>query len=359
VTSYDLLLSRLTAASAATRVATPAKAGNGRYADPASSFASQLATALDGAQPPANAPSGWQAFIFGRNGSQNYDGVVKLPTADVPAGYTPGPSRSQLEGFNAAKFDPSHPEGMTMKMIAARIFEQHDVYSPTAIDDVVRAFNEAGVPATRVGIDQIDFGNGRGTVDVIRNKRYIEGDKSAGMAWTWLKSDGWKTPSSGTPTVPSTTGTTPLNNPYIPTSSTPFDLSQVTWLHENVSSWPVTSALSNVSIAGNKVNLSHSKAGNWRVLEGSNGGADVEANAWVFVERNGRWYGATWEWLRPGQTTKTMPASAFGSHIKREPLASWAPQPGERIGFMVSTPARDGRRTTNERSNIVMTTWPA
>jgi hypothetical protein len=297
----------------------------------------------------------WRDFIVGKTPADYYPDLTFTPTKDVPSGYAAGPYRHQLEGFNAAKFDPAHPESMTMKMISARIFEQFDVYSPTAIDDVVKAFNDAGIKATKVGIDQIDFHNGKGTIDVIRNKQYLEGDTSKGMAWQWLKvGEGWKT---GTPTT--TTGIPPMNNPYIPstTGGQAIDLSQVTWLHENVSSWPVTSSLS-ASVGNGKISLDHSKAGDWPVLDGGSS-ADVEGNAWVFVNRGGRWYGATWEWLRPGQTSKTMSAEDLGDHIKKEPLKSWTPQPGEQVGFMVSTPARDSRRTSNERSNIAMTTWPA
>jgi hypothetical protein len=79
----------------------------------------------------------------------------------------------------------------------------------------------------------------------------------------------------------------------------------------------------------------------------------------VFVNRGGQWYGATYEWLRPGQTEKGVTADGIGDNIKVEPLASWQPRPGERVGFMVSTPARDDNRTSNERTNVVMTTWPA
>ncbi|HEY8550046.1 MAG TPA: hypothetical protein VIL35_08845 [Vicinamibacterales bacterium] len=358
MTSLDVFLSRIS--QAASRADwQPAYTAPGT-----SSFNSQLAAALERSTPTSASAPSWKDFILGRNPSQYYDGLAVTPTRDVPAGYKPGPYRHQLEGFNDAKFDPSHPESMTMKMIAARIFEQFDVYSPTAIDDVVRAFNELGIPAQRVGIDQIDFNNGRGPIDVIRNKRYLEGDRSAGMAWTWLKGPGWKNATTPPPQTTTTTptpgvGTIPYN-PYVPSGgSVPFRLEDVTWLHEDVSSWAQTSTLTNVSVSDGRIELDHTRAGRWPVLRGSNGSADVEGNAWIFVQRNGRWYGATWEWLRPGQTTKRISGDELGAHIKREPLKSWQPQPGEQVGFMVSAPARDGRRTTYERSNIVMTTWPA
>ena len=80
----------------------------------------------------------------------------------------------------------------------------------------------------------------------------------------------------------------------------------------------------------------------------------------------GTWYAATYEWLRPGQTCKSIgvpndypnTARALGPHIKRSPLSSWVPKKGETVYFFVSTFARDGRRNGNQRSNMVKVVWP-
>lgn len=337
-----------------------------------------------GTTPPTG---GWRDYVFGRSTSGNYAGVMVAPTRDVPAGYAAGPYRHQLEGFNAAKFDPSHPEGMTLKMIAARVFEQFDVYSATAIDDVVQAFNDVGIPATKVGIDQIDFGNGEGPIDVIRNAAWLDGDTSAGMAWQWAPvNDGAQpmnftmlppanstpgaVPSPDSPAAPGPVapppeatpvsvpagGLTPAASLY-PGAVDQLDLAAVEWLHENVSRWPVTSKITDVRIDADSISISHSKSGQWPALDYN--GVAVEGNPWVFVNRGGKWYAATYEWLRPGQTEKRVSARDIGANIKVEPLASWQPRPGELVGFMVSTPARDGNRTSNERTNVVLTAWPA
>jgi hypothetical protein len=332
-------------------------------------------------------PGGWRDYVFGRSTSGNYAGVMVAPTRDVPAGYAAGPYRHQLEGFNAAKFDPSHPEGMTLKMIAARVFEQFDVYSATAIDDVVQAFNELGIPATKVGIDQIDFGNGEGPIDVIRNAAWLDGDTSAGMAWQWAPvNDGAQpmnftmlspanpapgvAPSPDGPAAPEPVAPPPEAVPVAtpasaiapaaslyPGAADQLDLAAVEWLHENVSQWPVTSKITDVRIGADSIAISHTRSGQWPTLNYN--GVAVEGNPWVFVNRGGKWYAATYEWLRPGQTTKNVSARDIGANIKVEPLASWQPRPGELVGFMVSTPARDGNRTSNERTNVVLTTWPA
>ncbi len=121
------------------------------------------------------------------------------------------------------------------------------------------------------------------------------------------------------------------------------------YLHANVSGWPITSSLS-VSI-GSTVNLKYNKANVWPARNG------VNANPWIIVNLDGRWTAATFEWLRPGQTSK--PASVVeGGHIKRAPLNNFRPRSGETYGWMVSSLARDGTRTVNERTNIVLARWP-
>lgn len=351
----------------------------------------QLPAQAAPATPPSSA--NWKDFIFGNSASGRYAGVMVAPSRDVPSGYKAGPYRDQLEGFNHAKLNPSHPDAMTLKYIAARVFEQIDVYSATALDDAVKAFNEAGVPARRVEPDRIDFGNGEGPIDVIRNAAWLDGDKSAGMGWWWgvevegveplnftmqgvtgpVFADGSTpvlatAPAAGSGTVAGgtpVTGAPPVEvpaaagvqNPYATSTADAINLATVTFLHANVSQWPVTSTLTDVKIGADSITLDHTKAGQWPVY--NFGGVAVEGNPWVLVNRQGTWYAATYDWLRPGQTTKQVTASDIGASIKAEPLASWTPQPGETVGFMVSTIARNGDRTSNERTNVVFTKWPS
>jgi hypothetical protein len=135
-------------------------------------------------------------------------------------------------------------------------------------------------------------------------------------------------------------------------SGASFSLGSVHWLHANVSGWAQTATLSGVKISGGSITLNYNKAKVWPAVGGLN------ANPWIFVNRDGKWYGATWEWLRHGQTTKSA-ASVRGDHIKKAPLNNFAPVSGETYGFMVSGLARDkSTRNVSERSNVVMVRWP-
>jgi hypothetical protein len=138
------------------------------------------------------------------------------------------------------------------------------------------------------------------------------------------------------------------------TASDGLDLGSVVWLDQDVSGWPATASMS-ASVGGGAVNVPYDKANVWPGITA--GGAAVNANVWIFVNQGGTWYGATWEWLRVGQTSKSV-ASVSGSHIKKSPLENFHPVSGETYGFMVSGLVRLSASNIKERSNVSMVTWP-
>ena len=144
------------------------------------------------------------------------------------------------------------------------------------------------------------------------------------------------------------------------TADDELDLSQVTWLHHNVSSWPQTATITSTTIGAPPICINHTKVGQWPSGDFSGSGASVDSNVWVFAKIGGTWYAATWEWLRSGSTCKSLGATDFKTRVNDvSPLNSWTPKSGEQIGLMVSTPARLGPDgPVNERSNVVLRTWP-
>jgi hypothetical protein len=138
----------------------------------------------------------------------------------------------------------------------------------------------------------------------------------------------------------------------VPGSSSGFDLRGVTWLDHDVSGWPETSRVTSASIQDPPICIYHTKAGQWPVKDGA------EGNPWIFVNMDGRWYGATFEWLGSGQQCKYVTRDDIGAHIGRSPLTGWRPRSGEVVGLMVSGFARSSVETIHERSNVVMVRWP-
>lgn len=166
------------------------------------------------------------------------------------------------------------------------------------------------------------------------------------------------TPTPPTPTPPKPTPPTPA--PPTPAPPTPpsgggvdeLDLSTVTFLHTNVSKWRITSRVTSVTIKDPPICIAHTMSGRWPVVDGG------EGNPWVIANIGGRWYAATYEWLRPGQTCKEIDRDTIGPHTKARPLDTWRPRSGEIVGFMVSALARTGQQSVAERSNVVLVRWP-
>ena len=128
-------------------------------------------------------------------------------------------------------------------------------------------------------------------------------------------------------------------------SSSGGGLEGINWLGEDISGWDETASLT-ASVSGDHVVLNYDKAGEWPAKD------NVNASAWVVFDHKGATYAATFDYLRPGQTSKDT-----GFYI---PVSGgkWRPSSGARVGFIVSGLARDSRRTVYERSNIAWVTWP-
>lgn len=140
----------------------------------------------------------------------------------------------------------------------------------------------------------------------------------------------------------------------------PSELANVQWLHANVRDWPTTAQMT-ASISGGQIRFPYDKANSWPVAT-SGVEKGTNANVWAIPQINGRWYAATWEWLRQGQTSKPMwvldKSTGKGDHFKVAPLNNWRPRSGERFYIMVSGHARASGRNVQERSNPAEVIWP-
>lgn len=140
----------------------------------------------------------------------------------------------------------------------------------------------------------------------------------------------------------------------------PDDLSDVVFIESpQVRDWTVGADL-NLAISGPSVILDHrpnenSRAtGRWPSITIFN--TVVNANAWGVVRQNGVWMAGTWEYLRTGQTIKSLSAFRFG-HF-RPPVFSVdrSFNTGDVYGFFVSGTIRAGSGLNNiaERSKFVV-----
>ena len=169
--------------------------------------------------------------------------------------------------------------------------------------------------------------------------------------------------STTTTTSTDNPGATQVSNtaPITPGGQQEFALSKVNWLHTNVASWPVTHNLT-VNLGGGTICMEWGGTATWptATIRHTDGTRDIKVNAnpWVFVWRNGAWYGGTWEWMTPNGNCKPMRV-VEGGHIKRPPLTNWTPASGETLYFMVSSLARAGNMNNYQaRTNVVRVVWP-
>ncbi len=178
----------------------------------------------------------------------------------------------------------------------------------------------------------------------------------ASVTSPWSITQAFKTPTSG--------GTTPPA-PLPGGGTDQIVASSITWLSPastNVSSWTITSTVTDVVQSGDQICVNHTKAGQWPLADIFGTGPVIEGNIMIVAQFSGKWYGAGFDWLGQGRTCKTMPANEYGrDQIRVYPMdASWAgPRSGDQIGLLVSTPSSDRIpiRTVDERSNIVVVTW--
>lgn len=152
------------------------------------------------------------------------------------------------------------------------------------------------------------------------------------------------------------------------------DLTKVIWVKgPNISGWAETSRITAVRITGSEVCVEHTKLGAWppvpffgdpsTLAEGNFGFC---ANTKYMANGDGRdqWYCAAAFWNRPGQSCKGENAQTLRDTWylpSEEPMHSWIPRPAEPFGIYMTTPARfwPDMRTVDERTNVLLMTWPA
>ena len=139
----------------------------------------------------------------------------------------------------------------------------------------------------------------------------------------------------------------------------PYDLSDVVFIEAPyVKEWPVGAGL-DLSFGGGNIYMPYGGAGSWpSVRPSSLGGAAVNANAWGIVKVGGIWHAGTWEYFRPGQTTKKQKAFGGCCHF-RPPINNFNLVNGENYAIFISGVVRDtsGGINIQQRTNYSLFKW--
>lgn len=148
-----------------------------------------------------------------------------------------------------------------------------------------------------------------------------------------------------------------------------IDPRSIIWLNQvttDITDWPIGSPITSISVggaSGETVCISHENRDNWPLVSIDSNPPNLIANLVIVINVDGQWYGAGYDWMRPGADCKTVHPSEFGvDQIRQSPLdASWpGPRSGEVVGLLITTPSsnRVPVRSINERTNIVRVIWP-
>lgn len=208
----------------------------------------------------------------------------------------------------------------------------------------------------------LNYGNGEGleagTINGTRQIQYTyKNEGSFNLTSAVREADSSETRHTVRVTVRQAPG---LVNPG--TGGDDINAKDVNWFADcDVSDWPIEEKVISVDIGANEICVDYTGRGTKATFDI---GIPVDGTLWVFAQFGGRWYGATWDHLRPGAFCKAESAESLGSdQIRVPPMdASWVPRRGDKIGFMVSggLARREcaPERNTRWRTNISLITWP-
>lgn len=188
----------------------------------------------------------------------------------------------------------------------------------------------------------------------------------------WLLSSDKPDPDVSTPTVPPVDPTPDPEPPPLPDPEQPadprdaIDIRTVTWnrSEEEVKTWPVrsTMTLCRPERHSNTVAVSYDAGTRWPNINEKD---KVNANVHLIIEKDGRYYGGTWEWLRRETVTAIwnrhleVPFDEIGRQCQFGPLEKHKMRRGDKCWMMVSTICRGGKRSgVKERTQIVEVIWP-
>jgi len=141
-----------------------------------------------------------------------------------------------------------------------------------------------------------------------------------------------------------------------------IDPASVTWVGDpaGVQNWKITYDLT-VSFKGNDIVLAQQGTANWPEVNGA------AANPWVVTQVSGKWYGASFEWMRHNATTRPK-STVSGGNIKVFNVFpdGWNPQAGDQVCFTVAALSRgrfEGKWTWEynkvyARTPIRCVVWP-
>lgn len=155
----------------------------------------------------------------------------------------------------------------------------------------------------------------------------------------------------------------PEQPPIDPPSTEEISINDVEFTYDPlpIASWKETVKLRGVSITGTEGDPAGKikfdwDAPNWPQVDIFGEGSLAIGNPVVVVNKGGKWLGASFTWLRPGQKEKNR-EEIDNPTIKKGPLVGWKPRKGEKVYFLITGLCRESQRSIQERTNMVPYTF--
>ena len=127
-----------------------------------------------------------------------------------------------------------------------------------------------------------------------------------------------------------------------------IDVRKVHWNDFNVGNWPVEDTPFGVSVDGKHIRWTFDQSG-WPARNNVNG------NIFLIWKENGRYYGESFEHIRPHAKQISAHEAKGGGKLRSKP-DSWRPVKGRTYGLVLTSHVR-GWSDARRRTNIEVVTW--
>jgi len=163
---------------------------------------------------------------------------------------------------------------------------------------------------------------------------------------------------AATPTPTPTPTATPTPTPGA--SSDAIDATSITWDDTNPSTWAITAVITKAGVTSKKITAVRDPLDSWPHKQESGWDKPSVGNWWIIAKcPDGKWHGATMEYLGVNRTEMNNPGFDGGDDIHGCIGTYWRPVSGETAYLMLSTFARAYVDANNkQRTNIVKVTMP-
>jgi hypothetical protein len=134
----------------------------------------------------------------------------------------------------------------------------------------------------------------------------------------------------------------------------------------NPTSWPATTTLQRLDLMPSGAHVVFDKQSSWPEVVPPGWSGGIQYTLWIVLKINGQWHASGcieyWRGLyESGGPVSQYAMNWYYDPIRWAPMSGHQPAPGEQVGFFVTSgdARNNGPNSVNERSNVVLVSFPA